>query len=181
MSITEPRLTPLAPSEWSEEARALITKISGGRSPLNIFTTLARHPRLLERWLTFANYVLAKNTLPARERELVILRTGWLCRCEYEFHQHRRIGRTAGLTEEEIRRVTEGADAWTGRDATLIRATDELVSDKRISDATWRALEGDLTEQQRIDLLFTVGQYTLVSMVLNTLGVQTEDGSRGFA
>jgi 4-carboxymuconolactone decarboxylase len=179
-----PRIPPLPESQWSGEVRELLAKASsaGEEKPLNIFTTLARHPKLFKRWMVFAAHVLSKSTLPPRERELVILRIGWLCRSHYEFHQHKRIGLACGLSRDEIRRVTAPLpDGWSDRDRALIRATDELHADRTISDQTWSELRETWSEQQLFDLVFTVGQYTLVSMVLNTLGVQTEDGSEGFA
>jgi alkylhydroperoxidase family enzyme len=173
-----PRLSPLPEAQWTDETREVLKGL--GRSPLNIFTTLARHPKLLKRWLVFGTHVMRKNSVPERERELLILRTGWLCRSEYEFHQHAAIARRCGISDQEIRRTTHDAAEWHGDDALLIRATDELVEDKRIGDATWEALTARFSEQQIIDIIFTVGQYTLVSMALNSLGVQTEDGSHGF-
>ncbi len=126
--------------------------------------------------------MLTKSTLPPRERELVILRIGWLCRAEYEWSQHAEIGRDSGLTQEEIHRVTEGPEApgWDVLERSLLRATDELHADAFISDVTWKSLEENLETVQLIDLIFTVGQYNLVSMALNTLGVQLEPGAEGF-
>jgi 4-carboxymuconolactone decarboxylase len=174
MRLKSPRIPPLPESEWTDEQRELV------RGPkLNIFTTLLRHPKLMKRWQVFGSHVLGKSTLPARERELVILRTGWLCKSGYEFHQHTRIGLDCGLSRDEIKRLTQDASEWTGKDAVLIRAADELHADQMISDATWAALRETWSEQQVMDLLFAIGQYTLVSMVLNSLGVQIEDGSEG--
>jgi alkylhydroperoxidase family enzyme len=180
MPQSTPRIAPLPESEWDAETREILQRsasASGGR-PLNIFATLARHPKLLKRWLVFGAHVLAKSTLPARERELLILRTGFLCRCHYEFHQHTRIGLASGLSVEDIRKVTLALDGWNGRDRALLRAADELHAGQTISDETWMALRESLSDPQILDLLFTVGQYTLVSMVLNTLGVQIEDGTQ---
>ena len=128
----------------------------------------------------FGNHVLARNTLPPRERELVILRIGWLCRSGYEWGQHVRIARDSGLRDDEIARIARGPDApgWSELDRALLRATDELHDDAFISDATWQALSQHLDTQQLIDLVFTVGQYQLVSMALNSFGVQPEPGLR---
>lgn len=184
MSATKVRIPPLTDAELTPEARELLPKGSdlGGARPLNIFLTLVRHPKLFKRWMVFGTHVLFKSTLPARDRELVILRTGWLCRSEYEFGQHTRIGRACGLSEDEIRRVTFGTDApgWSDRDRLLLTAADELHERYRIADDTWQALVRELTEHQIIDLVFAIGQYTLVSMVLNTFGVELEDGAEGF-
>jgi alkylhydroperoxidase family enzyme len=181
-----PRIEPLPESQWDPQLRELFARGSDSVPPrgriLNIFRTLAHHPALLRRWTVFGNHVLFKSTLPARERELVILRIGWLCRSEYEWGQHARIGREAGLTAEEICRIPIGADAkgWSAADADLLRATDELRHDARVSDATWKRLSERYNTQQMLDLLFAVGQYNLVSMVLNSCGVQRDPGVEGF-
>lgn len=150
--------------------------------PLNIFKTLAHHPGLMRRWMVFANHVLAKSTLPARERELVILRIGYLCQAGYEWGQHVEIGRSAGLTDAEIRGIQTGAGdrAWSELDRALLAATDELHADSFVSDATWEALSAHLTTEQMMDVVFAVGQYNLVSMALNSFGVQPEDGLAGW-
>jgi 4-carboxymuconolactone decarboxylase len=179
MRLPKPRIEPLPESEWSDEVRELLPKSPDGKlRPLNIFTTLARYPKLLKRWQVFGNHVLAKSTLPARERELVILRTGFLCKSGYEFHQHTRIGLAAGLTSDEIAKLQRDATEWTGKDAGLIRATDELHADQFISEATWKELTQSWNQQQLMDLVFAIGQYTLVSMALNSFGVQIEEGSK---
>jgi alkylhydroperoxidase family enzyme len=182
MRLKEPRIPPLPESAWTDEIRALLPPAMGAGRPLNIFTTLVRHPTLFKNWMAFAGYVLLGSSLPPRERELVLLRVGWVCRSEYEFGQHRLIARACGVSDDEIRRVTHGpADpGWSDRDRTLLQAVDELHADQMIEDATWTALCGAWSDKQILDLLFAVGQYTLVSMVLNTLGVQLEDGALGF-
>lgn len=182
MRMSEPRVPPIDdPSTLDEDARALLGATSLGPA-VNIFRTLIRHPKLFKRWLVFANHVLFKSSLPARDRELVILRTGWLCNAEYEWGQHVIIGRAAGLTDDDIHRVTlgPGASGWDPFDATLLRAADELHEDQFVSDDTWRALAERYDEQQRMDLVFAIGQYTLVSMALNTFGVQLDPGVEGF-
>ena len=125
---------------------------------------------------------LFKSTLPPRDREILILRIGWLCQAEYEWGQHVIIGKQCGLNDEEIIRIIEGPDVegWNSFDAALLRAVDELYIDAFISDSTWQNLSEKYNTHQLIDLVFTVGQYNLVSMVLNTLGVQLEEGIDGF-
>ena len=183
MRLEKPRLAPLSEPEWDDEVRAILGPMAGpGGRPLNIFATLAHHPKLLKRWLVFGGHVLAKSTLPPRERELAILRVGWLCRAEYEFGQHVVIARGVGVTDEEIDRVTAGPDApgWDAGDAALLRAVDELHRDAFVGDATFAALAARYDTRQILDLIFAVGQYQLVSMALNTLGVQLDPGVPGF-
>jgi alkylhydroperoxidase family enzyme len=182
MRLTNPRLEPLDEDKWDDETRETLERLKVDGRVFNIFRTLAAHPKLLKRWLVFGNYILNKSTLPPRERELLILRIGWLCRAEYEWGQHVLIGKRAGLTDEEIDRVKEGPDApgWSEFDATLLRAVDELRAQAFISDAVWNALAATYNTQQLLDLIFTVGQYNLVSMALNTIGVRLDEGVAGF-
>jgi len=178
MRLDTPRVEALALEELDPELRARF----GDGPVLNIFRTLAHHPKLLKRWLVFGNHVLAKSTLSPRDRELLILRVGWLCRAEYEWAQHVVIGLRSGLSEEEIERIPAGpeAEGWQDFDRSLLRATDELHGDSFITEDTWTALCERYDTQQLMDLVFTVGQYQLVSMALNTLGVQLDPGLSGF-
>jgi alkylhydroperoxidase family enzyme len=168
--------------EWNEEQQKLLSAFKREGRVYNIYRTLAHHPKMTEKWSTFAAYILRKSTLPPRDREILILRIGWLCRCEYEFGHHTPIGKSAGLTSEEIARIPEGPNApgWDPFEATLLRAVDELHSDAFISDATWNALAKIYHEKQLMDLVMTVGEYNLVSMLLSTFGVQLEQGFPGF-
>ena len=137
---------------------------------------------MLKRWIVFGNHILGKSSLSARERELVILRVGWQRRSEYEWGQHVLIARGCGISDEETLRVTRGPDdpGWDPFEATLLRAVDELIADSNLSDASWKALSERYRTEQLLDLVFTVGQYTLVAMALNTLGVERDDGVPGF-
>jgi 4-carboxymuconolactone decarboxylase len=172
----EPRLQPVPRDEWDDETRELL-----GERSLNIFATLAHHPKLLKRWLVFGNHVLAKSTLAARDRELLILRTGWNCRAPYEWGQHVAIARGVGIGDDEIVRVAEGpgADGWSESDAVLLRAADELHERQTLSDETYAVLATRYDAQGLLDLVFTVGQYHLVSMALNAFRVERDDDVSG--
>ena len=179
MRLSAPRIAPLTDAEMTDEQReALAPMREGDRPLLNIFRTLGRAPKALTRFQQWGAYVLSRrNSLPAREREIVILRVGYICKSGYEFAQHTRIGLQSGLTADEIARIKAGAEAgWSAKDAALIRAADELVSDHFVSNAAWAALGAHFDDKQRMDVVFTVGQYTQVSMFLNTFGVQLEPG-----
>jgi alkylhydroperoxidase family enzyme len=152
---------------------------ASGRPILNIFRTLATAPAALKGFLGWGEYVLSqKNSLPAREREIVVLRIGWLCRAGYEWTQHVPIGKRAGLSDEEVARIKAGADAggWSAADAAILRATDQLHLDQFITDEVWKTLLNHLTQRQIMDLVFTAGQYTQVCMMLNSFGVQLDTG-----
>ena len=173
-----PRLAPLPRTAWTDEVRTMIERTPGGETePLNIFTTLARHPALVRRWLPFGTVMLT-GALPPRDRELLILRTAWNCRSAYEWGQHVRIGLTAGLAQEEIDRVPAGPSAagWSPFDAALLGAADELHADACVSDRIWAVLAERYDEPQLIEVPMLVGQYHMVAFTLNSLGVQREPG-----
>jgi alkylhydroperoxidase family enzyme len=143
---------------------------------------MANHPELARDWMTFATHILRRNSLPPRDREILVLRIGWLCNAEYEWAQHVRIGKRDGLTGDDIRRIGEGPQAagLSEHDRLLLTAVDELHEDAFVSDATWQALAKSYSTEQMMDLVFTVGQYNLVSMALNSFGVQLDEGLEGF-
>ncbi len=176
MRLAQARIAPLSDAEFTDEQKEQL-KPFGGRI-LNIFRTLVRAPKAFERFNQWGGYVLSRrNDLPAREREIVILRTGFLCKSGYEWTQHVGIGKREGLSDDEIARIKQGAGAgWSAADAALIRASDELHSDQFITDATWKALGEHFTQKQCMDVVFTTGQYTQVSMMLNSFGVQLDPG-----
>ncbi len=185
MRLTKPRIEPLAPESADAETKEQLAKLAaggvGGGRVLNIFATLAHHPELMRRWLVFGNHVLGKSTLPARERELAILRVGFVCKSEYEWGQHVLIARRCGISDAEIARVAAGPEApgWSAADAAILRAADELHADQMIGDATWTELAKTWNRQQLMDLVFAIGQYHLVAMALNTFGVQRDPGVPG--
>lgn len=175
--MATPRIPPL-PREGrdprTEELLAPLRRPDG--TEMNIFATLAHHPRLMKRWAAFGGVLLYGGTLPGRDRELLILRTAWHCDAHYEWGQHVAFGRAEGLTDEEIERVAAGphAPGWSNDDALVLRAADELHDESRISDPTWAALAERYDEQQLIEVCMVVGQYHLVAYTLNSLGVQGE-------
>lgn len=182
MRLKEPRIPALGPDEWDAAAKEVMAPfVSQGRA-YNIFKTMSNHPDLAKRWLVFGNHILGKSTLAVRERELVILRIGYLCQSGYEWGQHVLIARQAGMTDAEIRSCKTGSSTpgLSELDRLLFKATEELHDDAHVSDATWNGLSKLMTRQQMMDLVFTVGQYNLVSMALNSFGVQPDEGLPGW-
>ena len=157
-----------------EEAEIAAKNRVRGRD-LNLFRVLMHHPDLARRWTVFAGHVLHKQTLPPRDRELLILRIGWLNQAEYEWAQHVQIAKRAGITEPEIENVKAGPKgAWDADEAALLQLADDLFEDSVVSDATWSRLSKKYSIQQMMDAVFTVGQYNLVSWALNSFGVPLE-------
>ena len=176
--MTEPRIAPLSDDELDDQARELLAKVGlpAGES-MHIFSTLVRHPRLFRRWLPLGG-VLLSGELPAREREIVILRTAHHCHAVYEQSHHVEIGARVGLTADEMRDIrTDPHEAhWDPFDLVLMDAADDLHLNSSIGDRTWAALTERYDDKQLIELTMLVGQYHLVAYALNSLGVQLEDG-----
>ncbi|PKB14895.1 alkylhydroperoxidase family enzyme [Novosphingobium kunmingense] len=185
MRLSAPRIAPVDLDAIDDEQREALATLTGGRdvtrssgAVLNIFRTLVHAPRALTAFLAWGGYILSRrNSLSERDRELVILRTGYNCASGYEFTQHTRIGLDAGLTETEIEAIKAGPDdpSWSNEDRALLRAADDLTGDHHVSDDSWAAL-GFLSDRQKMDLVMTVGQYTQVSMMLNSFGIQLDPG-----
>jgi 4-carboxymuconolactone decarboxylase len=158
-----------------EEADTAAKNRLNGRD-LNIFRVMMNHPKLTRRWTVFAGHVLQKQTVPLRERELLILRIGWLNQAEYEWAQHVEIAKRSGINEAEIERVKAGPGAgWSAHEAALLQAADDLFEHSVVSDETWAALASRYSTEQMMDVVFTVGQYNLVSWALNSFGVPLDD------
>ena len=178
------RLAPVDPAGLvsSELAEVLAKTAIRDGEPLNIFRTLAHQPTLLKRFNALGGAFLAHGLLPARERELVILRVGWNCRSVYEFGQHTLIGREAGLSDAEIGALatTRAVGAWSADDEVLIALADEICADDCAGDATFAALRPRWSEAEIVELVALVGFYRMVSGLLNTLGVEPEEGLPGW-
>jgi 4-carboxymuconolactone decarboxylase len=179
MRLAKPRIQPVPDDKLTPDQAELLAPMVKSGPVLNIFRTLITAPKAAKGFLAWGSYVLSRrNDLPPREREIVILRIGFLCKSGYEWTQHTRIALDCGLTEVEIARIKAGPDApgWSAADAALLKASDELHHAHFISDATWSALRNNVSEKQCMDVVFTAGQYTQVSMILNTFGVQLDKG-----
>lgn len=177
---TAPRIPPLPAADRTPSAQALLDTVMVAGSEANIFTTVVRAEGLTRRWLPFGGRLL-NGKLPARDRELLILRTAWNCQAEYEWAQHVVLARHAGLSQQEVVRVPLGPDAsWGEHDRLLLRAADELHRDWCVTDDSWQALAAVYDDQQLIELPMLVGHYHMVAMTLNTLGVALDDGLAGF-
>jgi len=191
-SEPRPRVTPILPPDWDEAAQDALSVfpsardfiLAGWRSGqgavqgMNLMGTQLVHPVLAKAALPLSAHVARGITVSTRVRELLILRISWLQRSEYEYAQHIRQGRQAGLTDAEIARIPDGplAPGWDPLDAELLRAVDEMHKMARIQDSTWARLAAHFDVKQLMDLIYIVGFYGVVSMFCNTCGVELEPG-----
>ena len=143
---------------------------------------MAKHPPLFHRQMEMGN-VLFTGRISPREREIAVLRISWLAGAAFEWGEHVEIGKRAGLSADEIERITQGSSVagWSEHDAAILRAVEELLADFAVSDATWQTLASSWDEQQLIELPMMVGQYLTTAFILNSLHVQLGDGNKGLA
>jgi 4-carboxymuconolactone decarboxylase len=172
------RVQPLPADEWDEAVRASLSVMlpperCNPEDAGNLMATLARHPKLARPYLRFSGYLLYGSTLPARIRELAVLRVAHRRDCAYEWSHHVRMGKEAGLSDAEIA-ATQTGETADGFDRAVIDAVDELDDKSKLSDRTWTALCERLDEQQRMDLIFTIGAYTALAMAINAFGVEVD-------
>jgi 4-carboxymuconolactone decarboxylase len=177
---SEPRV-PLVTEPSAEVREILDGALTHDGRPLNIFAVLAHNPRILKRFNVLGGGLLNRGLLPARERELVILRVGWNARAVYEFGQHTLIGREVGLTDTEIAAVCGVGDhEWPPADHLLLTLADELCEFDCVGDDTWAALAERWEPAELVELVIVAGFYRLVSGFLNSFGVPLDDGVPGW-
>ena len=148
-----------------------------------MLATLVRHPELFRHHVETGILLLSRGALSPRDRELAVLRIGWLCQAPYEWGEHVQIGKRVGLSEEEIERLIRGSAApgWSDRDRAIVRAVEELHRDAMISDATWEILARDLDDQQLIEFVMLVGHYQTVAYYQNALRIRLRDANHGLS
>jgi AhpD family alkylhydroperoxidase len=171
-----PRIAPVADPDDDQRARLAKTPHTEQGRPVNLFATLAHRPRLMARVNALGGCLALDCELRARERELVILRAAANAGCSYEIGHHRISGRRAGLTAEETEAaVSPGSEHhWSTSDRVLLNVVDELAESADVSDASWEALDGELDQGSRIDLLILAGFYRMIAGFLNGARVELD-------
>ncbi len=171
-----PRIPPLEPAQWNEEAHKALAR---WQPPMNFHKTMAHNPRTLSRWIEFGNHILFDNLLSVREREIVILRVAANLDCAYEWGAHRRYSLAeACLSAGEVDRLAFPLERsqWSVREAALIEATDDLQKVGAIGDGAWNALSRDFTPAHFIDLIYLVGEFMMVGMFMKSVRMEVEEG-----
>ena len=179
--LSSPRIDRVEKPYTAAEAAILSPRERNGEV-LGVWSTCANAPRLCNAWLEFTDYLLRESSLPIRDRELLILRIGYLNQGAYEWAAHRGLALSVGISEDELKDITIGssADSWSEWDSALLKAAEELHEAALVSEETWTTLSRQYDKRQMMEVVFTVGQYNLVAMYLNSLGVQFEEDWIGF-
>ena len=172
------RLPQIQPEEFTDETRAFFAQWTGGifkdadKNP--VLRTFAHHPQLANAFSPLNIHLLSNNTLPVKLRQIAIMRTAWLCKATYMWSSHLQTSVSCGLSPDMYGPIQRGADDpyFTEFERTVIRATEDLVNDRKISDANWDALMLEWNEKQMLAFLFTVGCYVMVAGVMRSTGAE---------
>ena len=179
-----PRITPVPVPEAGADAeleQSFAKALHHDGEPLRLFTTVAHHPRLLRRMISFGGIFMTSKLVPPRDREIVILRTAWRARCEYEFGHHRVIGPREGLSDAEVDRLAgDDLSGLDDDDRALVDLVDEVADQVTLSDATWDRLKARWSDDQILELLALTGMYRLIAGVVNSAGTELEPGIPGW-
>ena len=179
------RIRPLEPGEWSAEVLERLASVARAAPPTaapralpSMLKSVAHHPELMAPFLEFSAAIAQRGALPRRDSELLALRAAWNCQSDFEWGHHREYALEAGMESEEIARIPDGPDAagWSPGERALLEAADELHERQQVSDDVWETLAAHYSEKQLVELLFVVGQYTMLSMFVNASGVELEPG-----
>ncbi|HNM31286.1 MAG TPA: carboxymuconolactone decarboxylase family protein [Chitinophagales bacterium] len=155
---------------------SVLAKRFGRTEVPDVFKLLALHPSLFFPWLHFASKMMPYGKLAARERELVILRVAWLCKCRYEWGQHIEIGQqVAKLTDEDIIKISRGSVAFENKqEFYLLKACEELLADKVISSPTWDFLSNRYSDKLMVEILLLIGHYEMLAGLINSSGLMLD-------
>ena len=162
------------PGELRTDVEQLVAAIAPpGREPAKTMAILARQPDLLAPFLGWAAALALNGVLPNRDHELLALRVASNCKSDFEWVEHVEYARNAGLTDVEIESVPKAIEAgnWTEAEQALLRAADELHQADNVNDETWAMLARHYDQPALVELLFVIGQYTMLSMVANAAGI----------
>lgn len=153
-------------------ARNAARKIQGA-GDMHLFTVMGRHRKLFRAFWLYSGQLLGKGRLAVSDTELVILRVARLRKSRYELQQHTRLGLTRGVDKALQDRIFTGpnAEGLTDRQRALLRAVDEFVTLRDMSDDTFAGLASHLDRRQIIEFCALAAHYDGIAAILATLRV----------
>lgn len=167
------RIPYVTPAEADTEKLTLLNNAP----PLNIFKMAAHatYP-IARKFISLIKSILADGKLDPILREMAIVRTGIVCGSAYEVYQHRRVSRGVGMPQEKIEALSIGSEAtvFSETERLVLRFTEELVLQRKASNATFAALSKHLSNGEMVELTIVVGCYIMVSTFLNNFEVDIE-------
>ena len=160
------------PAKHNDRTRELL----GKNRNANIFKMMAHSPSYLEQYCRLGGAIRHRGELDPVLRELAITRTGILCEAPYEIAAHKRIGGNVGVTDEQNAALDNWQDAacFDELQRATLAFTDEIVRQRRPSDATFNAIAASLTPAALVELQLAVGFYIMTSKFLETFDIDMQ-------
>jgi 4-carboxymuconolactone decarboxylase len=165
------RFPPLQWAQMSEAQKEMTRNIlDGPRTSLGgPFNVMLRAPAMGDLAQELGAQVRFSSELAAPLREMAILMAARHWTSHYEWYAHKNAALSAGLSADIVAAIAAGERprAMQPSEAALHRFCSELLEQKRVSDDTFAAAKAAFGEQGVAEIIFTLGYYSLVSMLLN--------------
>ena len=172
------RLPQIRDEDFTDETREFFGQWTGGifkdADKNSVLRTFGHHPALANAFSPLNIHLLSANTLPVKLRQIAIMRTAWLTKAVYMWSSHLQTSVSCGLSPDMYGPIQRGPDDpyFTPFERVVMLATEDLVNDRKVSDANWDALRAEWNEKQMLDFLFTVGCYVMVAGVMRSTGAE---------
>ena len=150
--------------------------------PVNLYKALANHPAFVGAWTEFAQSMRVDTKTPRGLRELMILRSGQVQKSEYEWAQHLRMARKAGVREAQIEQLADWRTSaeFTEQERAALGLLEGVTAGK-VDDATWQKAAGQFSREEMVELVLVAGFYSMVARVLDALRVELDDDIRDYS
>jgi len=144
-------------------------------NPVNLYRAMGNHPALVAAWTEFAQSIRVDSKTPRALRELMILRSGQVQDSEYEWAQHLRMARKAGVREPQIEQLADWRTSteFDPREKAALGLL-EAVTAGRVDDTVWAAGKAQFSDQEMVELVMTSAFYCMVARVLDALQVEMD-------
>lgn len=183
-----PRILAIPDEGIGAAERAIVDEVraAAGAGPAteipDYMRTMLKNPGVFRAQMDMGTAIFL-GTLPKRERELAVLRVGWLCGAPYEWGEHVDIAKRYGVTGEEVERTTVGSAApgWSEHDRAILKGVEELFDNKAVSQETWDTLAKTWNEAQMLEFPVMVGMYVTTAFVQNSVRTRLAEDNPGLS
>lgn len=171
------RIAILKPEELNAEQRAVIDAAKAAGKPYGgPFWAYIRNPKLMQSVHTMGDAV-ADSTLTARETQIAVLTVARFWNAKYPWAAQSRNGLKIGLTEQEIDAINSRAalPSENKRELLAQRIANELLADKKLSDATYAAAEAAFSTEELVALVARIGSFCMTCCTANAFDITPPD------
>jgi len=167
-------------AEFSPALKARLQELWG--DPPNLYRALGNHPALCAAWTEFARAIRYESRNPRPLRELIILRGAQVMGSEYEWAQHLKMARKAGVREAQIAALAgwRSSAEFDAREKAAL-ALAEAVTRADVTDEVYAEASKHFGHQDFVELALTAAFYAMVGRMLDAMRIQLEPDARDYA